>query len=201
MKPLDRALTVCSLVLVASCASTPMHFHTLVPAPTDSPSVAPVASEVVEIEPVRVPAQVDRAELVVRRNDGGLNLLEGEMWIAPLADEVRSAVLVELIRQLQAHEEAAGGTRPTISVRLDVDRFESVPARFALIQAEWRVRVVSPVHEAVVTCRSEVSQSAAGDYASLVAAHQRALIEIADEIAATSRRLASEGAATCSKPG
>jgi len=193
MTPRSRVLAVGLSVCVASCASTPMHFHTLVPAPSGGGPNAPVSPERIDLDPVRVPAQVDRAELVVRQRDGGINLLENEVWIAPLPDEIRSAVLVELIRQLAPMR----GPDPAISVRLDVERFESAPARYALIEAVWRVQIKNPTREASLTCRSRESETVAPGFSALVHGHQRALVAIADQIAAASRELIVAGSAGC----
>ena len=191
-------LTACATTLVASCTSTPMHFHTLVPASPDQVPALPVAGALIDVEPVSVPAQVDRTELVVRQKEDGINLLENETWIAPLPDEVRSAILVELVRQLGPMKaESERGNGSAISVQLDVERFESAPAQYALIEAAWRVHIKNPTREASVSCRSRVSESVGPGYIALVRGHQRAVVVIADQIAEASRGLVAAGTAVC----
>jgi uncharacterized lipoprotein YmbA len=187
-------------LLLAGCASAPVHFHTLLPAPADE-AIGSVASNYhIEVEPVRVPAQVDRLELVTRDNDGGIGLSEGELWIAPLADELRNALSVELLRQLgsaDAEDARRGDYRPT-TIRVDVERFDSAPGRYALIAASWSVRMQSIKGEEMVACASHAYVPVTKGYVALVRGQQRAVASVADRIASAARQLATGGTATCS---
>src|ERR1700730_11649511 len=87
--------------VMVACTSTPPHFHTLIPAPPEMNVVPSGALDTVEVESVRIPAQVDRLELVVRGNNEEIALAESELWIAPLADELRNAVSVQIDHQMQ----------------------------------------------------------------------------------------------------
>jgi uncharacterized lipoprotein YmbA len=89
--------------MLAACASAPVHYYTLVPEPdsTQAQSVPP-ASFQFELLSVGIPAQNDVPQLVVRQNGQAVALLDGERWIAPLADEVRSALSVDLSRRISA---------------------------------------------------------------------------------------------------
>ena len=60
---------------------------------------------------VRVPAQVDQPELVVRQGAGELALVETRQWIAPLKDEIRGALSAALTQRLHAHD-VAGVSAP-----------------------------------------------------------------------------------------
>ncbi len=195
MTVLHRLWITAVTLLVASCASTPVHYHTLVPAPVGQSSHVSIASSEVEVQPVRIPAGVDRMELVARQRDGEISLVDSELWIAPLADELRGAVSLELLRQLGSTD--ARHKLSAISVRLDVERFESAPARYALIEAAWQVRIKSPMRAAVVACRSRVSESVSRGYVALVRGHQRAIALIADQMAVAALRLATEDVAAC----
>ncbi|MGB3461073.1 MAG: ABC-type transport auxiliary lipoprotein family protein, partial [Rhodanobacter lindaniclasticus] len=87
MRHAPALLAVTAAALLAACASAPLHYYTLLPG-----SAAPVAESATaipfEVLTVNVPAQVDRPQLVVRQGGQSVALLEGERWIAPLADEV-----------------------------------------------------------------------------------------------------------------
>jgi uncharacterized protein len=185
-------------LLMTSCASTPTHYHTLVPAPTDEVAASTLSAIQIEIEPVRVPAQVDRLELVVRRRDGGIVVADGELWIGPLADELRSALSVEIVRELGTASNADfSGNLRAISIRLDVEQFESAPAQYAMIEASWRVRVSTSLRELVLTCRSRVYERVSTGYIALVRGHQRAIISLADRIGAATRGLATDNTTAC----
>src|SRR5262249_15207758 len=98
--PVRIAVSV-AIMAMAGCASTPLHFHTLVSTPVPPESTAPAVARSPNITwvAVSVPASADRSELVVRQTDGQVQVAEGERWVAPLADELRTAAALELQHQ------------------------------------------------------------------------------------------------------
>jgi uncharacterized lipoprotein YmbA len=193
-----RGLGVGSLnALMAACASAPAHYHTLVPAPPDAAVAPPPSSYEVEVESVKIPPQVDRFEWVVRRSNGEIALVENELWIAPLADDLRNAVSIEIDRQLRSTDAAGARNPPSISIRLDVERFESAPDRYALIEATWQLRVNHTTPRAASTCRTYAYERVGNGYAGLVRGHQRAVALIADQIASAAQRLAAGRTDVC----
>lgn len=184
--------------LVAACASAPPHYHTLVPALAEAEGHLPAAVRIVDVESVRIPAQLDRFELVVRRSDGGIALSENELWIAPLAEELKSSLSIEIERQLAAaNAKNAWSNSPALGVRIDVERFESAPSRYAFIEASWQLRETNARSPATLTCRTDALERVEKGYAALVRGHQRAVILIADQIAAAARQLDTGKAALC----
>jgi uncharacterized lipoprotein YmbA len=193
------AILPCALAL-AACGSAPVHFYTLVPSASGAVSApATRAPFLIDVLPVGVPAQVDQPQLVVRQGDGSVALLEGEQWIAPLADEIRSAVAGELVRRLGVQDvhglpQATTGT-PLYRIKLDVRRFDSVPAQYALVQAAWSVRATGDARG--LECTADVRESVGPGYEALVRGHQRALTALADQMALAVRQLAGAGVARC----
>lgn len=119
------------LASLAACRSAPVHYHTLMPLLVGtSHSVQPTSNLL--IERVTVPPQVDRTQIVLRQGDNGLTVLETEWWGASLADELQSA----LVDQLNQDPMFARKT----SLRVDVQRFDLVPGRYALLDVKWRLR-------------------------------------------------------------
>jgi uncharacterized protein len=78
---------------------------------------------------------------------------------------------------------------PVYRVSVNVQRFESWPGSRALIDAVWSVRAVRT--QAVLTCRSVVSEPVSGGYDALAQGHRRAVQQISTEIAAAVRNLAA----------
>ena len=75
-----------ALCLLSGCKSTSVHLYTLIPAPAGTPSqvaARPAQGQFV-IESVRIPSAIDRKELVVRKSDLELILLENDNWASPL---------------------------------------------------------------------------------------------------------------------
>ncbi|CAM5542701.1 PqiC family protein [Rhodanobacter lindaniclasticus] len=103
MRHVIASLAVTAAILLAACASAPLHYYTLLPGVPASVA-DPVTAIPFEVLPVNVPAQVDRPQLVVRQGGQSVALLEGERWIAPLADEVRGALAADLARSLPGRD-------------------------------------------------------------------------------------------------
>jgi len=197
--------TIFALVfLVAGCASEPLHYHTLIPPLAEGEKLAGsegdprAVSRLVRVDSVQIPPQLDRFELVIRRSDGGIDLSENELWIAPLTGELKSALSLELERRL-ASTSGQGEARnaPPLSVQVDVERFESAPSRYAFIEASWKIREINARSQSGLVCRTVARESVGAGYGALVRGHQRAVILIADQIAAIALRLDSIDAATC----
>jgi uncharacterized lipoprotein YmbA len=198
MKSVHRLAMAALSALATACASVAPHYHTLLPALAGGESAAPTSLRKVDVESVRIPAQVDRLELVVRRRDGGIALSDTELWIAPLTDELKSSLSVEIERQLVSEnaERLARSTSP-LSVRIDVERFESAPSRYAFIGASWQLRQTDAAHPMTIGCRTEALERVGKGYGELVRGHQRAVVVIADQIAAAARQLATDRPAIC----
>ncbi|MFR0687847.1 membrane integrity-associated transporter subunit PqiC [Enterobacterales bacterium AE_CKDN230030158-1A_HGKHYDSX7] len=158
------------------CSSAPIHYHTLVPAQPVSPT-----SGQVRVERVAMPPQVDRSQIVVREGGSGLSILETEWWGANLVDEFQSALEDQL---------GAPGSGATL-LRVDVQRFDSVPGQYALLDARWRL--LRPGSEHGLVCRSSVQTPANDTVDGLVVAHQANVRKFAELVA----RANAAGATRC----
>jgi uncharacterized lipoprotein YmbA len=193
-----RITMIVALALgLAACASAPVHYYTLV-----APAQAPLAAEATapfqfELLPVGIPAQVDQPQLVIRQGGQGVAPLDGERWIAPLAEEVRGALSADLAQVL--HTQDATGLpsdgKPRVRIKVDVRRFDSAPGDYALLDAAWSVRKLQG--DAVLACTSQVREPVGAGYDALVEGHQRALVRLAGLIAQVAGAVAAGQAPTC----
>ncbi len=189
---------VLALVVAVSCRSATGRYYTLVAAPTEEPAVATNELQL-DVLPVDVPPEVDRAEIVVREGPGELTPVDTRSWIAPLPLEIRRAFSDELTRNLGARD-ISGVTSdgpPTYRIKLVVQRFESLLGKRAVIDA------ISTVHEMTgnspaLVCSHHASEPARSGYDGLAQAHQKALAHIAKQVAASVRSFRA-GAAVCSR--
>jgi uncharacterized lipoprotein YmbA len=191
--------TLAVALLLAACASAPLHYYTLV-APADAGVPPPAAGSLpFELLPVGIPAQVDQPQLVVREGAEGMAVLGSERWIAPLGDEVRSALAADLARELHSRDASGmpAGSQPLLRIKLDLRRFDSQPGGQALIEGAWSVRLLHGAQAATLSCTSLVSEPVGPGYPALVQGHQRAIARIAAQIAATGRALGAGQAAAC----
>lgn len=201
MKAMLRGFWItASAVMMAACSSTklPERFHTLVPSEHAMPVVV-LSPIYVDVLPVTVPEQVDHAQWVVRQPDESLLILEQDRWAAPLQDEIRGALVERLNDQWGAVDvRAVALPQPSIwRIRVDVQRFESIPAKEARIESTWSV---SSTQRGGVTlvCRSVSREDAnGGDISSLAAAHRKAVMKLADEIGLRLKAMQTGSSANC----
>lgn len=187
------------LLALSGCASAPVHYYTLVaPADTMSSGHGP-ASLPFELLPVSVPAQVDQPQLVVREGAQGVALLEGERWIAPLANEVRDALSADLARSLNSRDVSGmvGNDKPSMRIKLDLRRFDSQLGRYAMIEGAWSVRLLHAEHPASISCTSRISEPVGTSYPALVQGYQQAINQLATQIAAAARSLGDGQVPVC----
>jgi hypothetical protein len=180
---MKRAIGMALALALAACASNkaPERFHTLVP----SQAAASVPTQgVVYVHPVGIPPQVDHAQWVVRQADDSLLMLEQDRWAAPLQDELRGAVVARLAARwgMVDVKGMPAPPSPLLSVRIDVQRFESTPGSEARIEANWSVGSGQKDSNALL-CHSIIREPANGPgIAALAAAHRQATVRLADEI-------------------
>lgn len=172
-------------VLLAACQSEPpIRQYTLVPPSEPVAATAQDPAWLLIVEPVSVPAQVDVPYIVVREGRSQLVQVETQRWAAPLADEVRGALIEGIRAASGAPTVAAGGDSsiPSYRLRVALRRFDSVLGRQALIDAAWSVESTADPARAA-SCDSQVAASIGSGYPSLADGHQRALAELARRIA------------------
>ncbi len=156
-----RFSLIAAVLLLAACRSEPIAFHTLTPAHWSNSTQAGAGD--IRIESISVPPQVDRPQIVIRQGDSGVAILETQWWAASLADELKSALVDQL---------ANSHSRQPVSLRLEVQRFDSVPGHYALLDVRWRLRGND---RAPLTCRSTLQSPAGPTIDDVVAAHQNNL--------------------------
>ena len=154
MTPRSRSLTavaLAALLALGACSTSappPIRLHTLMPAePTPrEPAVAGRGPLFVSLEPIRLPAQVDQPQWLVRLPDDSLASLEQERWASPLRDELRQALLEQLAARFGVVEGRSSAPRAAAPLRvaLELRRFDSVPGREARIESTWTVSRPAP---------------------------------------------------------
>ena len=179
------------LIALFGCRSASTHYYTLLAPGGDAP--APASNELqLDVLPVDVPPDVDRAEIVVREGPGEVTPVDTRAWIAPLPHELRRAFSDDLARVLGARD-ISGLTPtagvPTYRVKLAVQRFESVLGDHALIEAVSTVREATGSTPALV-CSHRAREAAHAGYDGIAEAHQKALVAIATQIAGEIRAAA-----------
>lgn len=185
---------VVSLHLMACATTPPIRFHSLLaldgtaramPSPSGSGSgLGPPSGLVLTLAAVTLPPQVDRPQWLLRDADGTFSLLEQERWVAPLRAELQSALWDRWANGWNARAAGTLGLKEAAwHVTVDVTRWDAVPGRAVRLESRW----TATSGALALTCRSVIQEAAAADIGSpilaLAAAHRRAVVRLADEVA------------------
>ncbi|APA88592.1 PqiC family protein [Paraburkholderia sprentiae WSM5005] len=185
-----RAVTLTVALALSACASTPVHYHTLVSPAAQPASAQPAAPFAIDVLPVGVPAELDQQAMVVRQGDSGVAVLDGERWVAPLGDELRAALSAQLVRRLGT-QDVAGLARPinqpVVGIRLQIRRLDAWPGHAVQLEADWSLGFAQDPNGARLTCHTQLQEAAPGGYADLVRAQQLAIASLAGRIAEDAR--------------
>jgi uncharacterized lipoprotein YmbA len=196
-----KSMTLVAALGLSACASTATHYYTLIAPMDDKARVASPAAFQFEMLPVLMPVQVDQPPLVVRQGDGALAILDAERWGSPLGDEFHDALTGQLERRFGGRDMAGlpkDASRPVLSLRTDVRRFESVLDRYAVIDVVWTLGLRgNDARRQSLTCSSVLREPAGAGMENIVLAHQRAVARLADAIASTARSWAQNSSVSC----
>lgn len=183
MRPVLTPPILSALVLLAlaacSASAPPVHLHSLMPA-EPAPRDATRPAMAIALEPIRVPAQVDQPQWLVRLPDDSLSSLEQERWASPLSDELRQALLDELAARYGAVEGRSPSSATVLRVGLELRRFDSIPGREARIEAAWTIAAGAAT--TLLRCDALLREPAAAGMPALAAAHRRVVVRLADAI-------------------
>jgi uncharacterized protein len=174
--------------IVAGCASAPSHFYTL--NSTAKANGAPAVKCSVIVNPISVPASVDKPQFVITTAPNCVEVDELNRWDAPLDDAIArvvSADLVTLLGTPRVSSEPIADFGPAYRVTIRVERFESIRGEGnqsgrALVDAIWTVS--SPGGRPVGSGRTTANEPTDGmGFDAFAAAHSRALGKLSGEIA------------------
>lgn len=174
-------------LVAAGCASAPARFYTLNPTATSDGS--PALPCAVAVWPVSVPTLVDTPPIVIQVATNRVETNEFNRWAEPLSENIASVVAGDLAVLLGTSRVAAvplANFKPDYQVTLNIQRFESVPGKSALVEALWVVRKSAggATQSGRLVSTEPVSGAA---YEALAAAHSRALAKVSGEIATAIR--------------
>ena len=185
-QPPKRCLLLTPLValLLSACAGQPMKYYTLLAPPAAAAGTAEAIW--VDLMPVSVPVQVDAPQLVVRQGSGQLALLEREQWAGPLDAEIRDALAAELAQRAgvrDAHTLAAPRGAALYRLKLDVQRFDSIPGRAVHWEAAWSLNGTGE-QGLSLACGFRRTEPVGAGYPAMIEGHQRVIAKLAAQIAA-----------------
>ena len=192
------AISLALLTLsLGACASTQMRYYTLTP-PLSGADAEPPTCCRVQIRRVVVPPDMDRAEIVTRSGAGQVAVHSNDAWLAPLGDEIRSALGGEINRHLSTVTPVA--PQPTVrdfAVWVNITRFDSVYAQYVVVTADWRVQASAKPKPTSTVCATSVRIDITGGMPALVQGYQQAIAKIAAAIAQNLNNADGAAAPSC----
>jgi uncharacterized lipoprotein YmbA len=147
-----RSLLLSCSVLIGYCvlggcgASPPTRFYTLNEVSPASPPAALNAIKVVPVrlEPVAIPAELDRLELVSHAGSNQVRVSESDRWVAPLDEQIRRILSEDLVARLPAgmvadpNEPSTDEPRRRLSI--EIAQFEADQSCAISLRASWTLR-------------------------------------------------------------
>jgi hypothetical protein len=183
----------CALALLASaCSTTQPRYYVLEALRAER---GPATRVSVLVEPVTVPAEVDRPQIVDATGANEVAIEDLQRWASPLQDNIADVLAGDLSAQLGTQDvstanQVRGAYRYRVNVALR--EFESRLGEYARLGATWSVHREDG---ATRTGYSSVREPVGGsDFAALASAHSRAISRMSQELADAIRALESEPA-------
>ncbi len=184
---LTRLLSaLCALLLTACASALPEHFYSLDTDSTTSSTASNSAEFSLTVDRITLPEVVDRPQIVLNGPDHLVRLMEGQRWAESLRQAIPRVVIGHLRRQfprasIAAASASTASARPTYQLAMDIDRFDSRLGERVEIVVHWRLRNATGVLRDTVSNLHENTEG--NTYDALVAAHDKALMRLSNEIA------------------
>ncbi len=136
-------LLICCLPFGCS-SSPPLRYYTLNDIASTAPAVTMPNQAPVRVDPIVIPQELDRLEIVTRIGPNRLRISELDHWAAPLDDQIRRVLSDDLSTRLPPHqladpnEPAGGGPRRLLSV--SITDFLADGTCSVALRADWMLR-------------------------------------------------------------
>lgn len=202
MKPLYMLMPLLLVAVLAGCASpTQSHYYTLVPSAdqlagmaasdnglgTGSAAATKTKPYAISVQPVRLPEQVDRAQIVLsQHNSARVVPLNQSLWVSPLDDEIRRALSAELSARLNVPDVSGNAVPKGLAVwqvYVTVSRFDSVFNSRAILDATWHLNSVHKAGKNSRLCSARISVPVGNGVPALVDGQRKAVRKLAGLIA------------------
>jgi uncharacterized protein len=124
------------VLLLAGCASSvPLRFYTLNEVPPSDVAATSSGAPAIRVGRVRIPAELDRNEIVQRIDANRLRIGEQDRWAAPLDEMIRRVLSANLLARTSTQESA------TVSV--DIAELMGDTACAVTLKASWETKAAS----------------------------------------------------------
>jgi uncharacterized protein len=187
--PVWALAVVLTTVGAAGCGSSPpLRYYTLTTAPASGERLAAGGNTVpIRVDRVTIPPELDRSQLVRRLDSTRLQIVEGDLWAAPLEDTIRRVLSDDLAARLppdrvaNPFEPSVGEKRQSLSV--DIGDFYGDSTCSVTLHASWVLKL-SDTESSRGSSDTRIAASGTCTAGAIPAAMSQALGKLADRIAA-----------------
>jgi uncharacterized lipoprotein YmbA len=174
-------------VLAAGCAKGPPPTFYILDATASDALVGVERGVSVGVEPIELPAHLNRPQIVTRATDHRLALSEFNQWAEPLKNSISRVIAINLSNSLESNRIFVIPRRKRATydfqVSIDIARFDGELGEGAVLGARWTISGKDG-REPLLTQVTMVYEKAEGSgYDALVAAQSRCLERMSQEIA------------------
>ncbi len=175
--------------LLAACASPNVRYYALAAPPLPAGQSASAVS--IAVGPATVTDAIDRPQLVMRRSDTEVDVLEEDRWVDTPKREIPRVLAAHLARLLPGAQVAAypqqASTAAAWQILLDVQTFDARPGEGVTIELTWTLRRDSDGQRSIWRASEHEPILGVGPEAA-VSAWSRALGRLAGQIAEQLKR-------------
>lgn len=192
---------VIAALLLAGCASAPIHFYTLA-APAAAASAIQNSKLYIDVAPVSLPERLARPQLVVRSAGSAsstrVDILEQERWSSPFNNELRDALASGIANRLGAIDVSRSGRptdQPVYRIAVELREFDAVPGE--KVQATYGWTISRSDNGRSSACQLNVAAAVNPGIDGLVLGVQRTVAEVVSGIAADITAFKANPVAAC----
>ncbi|HEY2051961.1 MAG TPA: PqiC family protein [Caulobacteraceae bacterium] len=172
------------VLLLAGCGhSPPTRFYTLDPTPPSHTATAAAAAPI-QLDAVRIPAALDRPQVVTQLGANRLDVHDFDQWASPLGEMMRRTLAQNLLTRLPEGEFILPDAPRTQAVRglvVDILQIDASPGGRVTLQGSWTLMVPGTTRPAM-TRNVQLSTDAGPGPQGTAAAMSQLLGQLADQI-------------------
>jgi uncharacterized lipoprotein YmbA len=187
MRLLPLLCVMVPIFAMSGCRSTPITYYTLTPSDSSRTSAESGRPAIKAILVLRsLPTGIDTTQILIRTDDTRFRVEEGGRWVAPLGDELRSALVDALRHQygIIVLDSARHNDVPVPRVDLTVRKFDVAEGESVTLAVDWALS--NPGHEpgSSLSCQAEFKERSAITVSGAVAAGQAAVLKLSRALGA-----------------
>jgi hypothetical protein len=176
------------VILVVACASSPRVSYYSLCIPAKQPVTTPTSTQAISVGPVILPDVLKQSQIATGGHDGRFQLAEYHRWSGEVDRDVARAIAEQLAARLGTQQVAIfpwdQQLDAAVRVQVDILFMGGELGKDATLQVRWTL--VDAKSKATVATRYSALQEtlASAGHAAWVAAQQRNVAKLGDEIAA-----------------